>query len=196
MIYENTDQSRRLNTAAGSAVFFLIVAGGTYLFQSTLLLVKLVNPYFHWAVLLMVLPVLAGLSQRYMRIVYPLSTVAFGTLASVVLLYPQYSQQFWAVPPTVLNVFVYLIIVVGIGFGATQPVTTIYEKAFHLGRFNKTKSRNIKKAKKKTSRRGHTAFAQRLGFENRGDMIAMLELMIGVISLVLSLFSIFFLGQA
>jgi hypothetical protein len=196
MIYENTDQSRRLNTVAGSAVFFLIVAGGTYLFQSTLVLVKLVNPYFHWAVLLMALPVFAGLSQRYMKIVYPLSTVTFGTLASVVMLYPQYSQQFWAVPPTVLNVVVYLIIVVGIGFGATQPIATVYEKAFHLGRFKKTKSRSTKKAKKKIARRGSNALARRLGFDNRGDMIAMMELMIGVISLVLSLFSIFFLGQA
>lgn len=196
MIYENTDQSRRLNTAAGSAVFFLIVAGGTYLFQSTLVLVKLVNPYFHWAVLLMALPVFAGLSQRYMKIVYPLSTVTFGTLASVVMLYPQYSQQFWAVPPTVLNVVVYLIIVVGIGFGASQPIATVYEKAFHLGRFKKTKSRSTKKAKKKIARRGSNALARRLGFDSRGDMIAMMELMIGVISLVLSLFSIFFLGQA
>jgi hypothetical protein len=196
MIYENTDQSRRLNTVAGSAVFFLIVAGGTYLFQSTLVLVKLVNPYFHWAVLLMALPALAGLSQRYMKIVYPMSTVTFGTLASVVMLYPQYSQQFWAVPPTVLNVIVYLIIVVGIGFVATQSIATVYEKAFHLGRFKRTKSRSSKKVKKKVARRGSNALARRLGFDNRGDMIAMMELMIGVISLVLSLFSIFFLGQA
>lgn len=196
MIYENTDQSRRLNTIAGSAAFFLIVAGGTYFFQSTLVLVRLVNPYFHWAVLLMALPILAGLSQRYLKIVYPLSTVTFGTLASVVMLYPQYSQKFWAVPPTVLNVIVYLIIVVGIGFIATQPVTTVYEKAFHLGRFKRTKSRSNKKVKKKVARRGSNALARRLGFDNRGDMIAMMELMIGVISLVLSLFSIFFLGQA
>ena len=49
--------------------------------------------------------------------------------------------------------------------------------------------------KKKVARRGSNALARRLGFDNRGDMIAMMELMIGVISLVLSLFSIFFLGQ-
>jgi hypothetical protein len=43
MIYEDTDSSRRLNTAAGSIVFFAILAGGTYLFQSTLVLVKCVS---------------------------------------------------------------------------------------------------------------------------------------------------------
>jgi hypothetical protein len=196
MIYEDTDSSRRLNTAAGSIVFFAILAGGTYLFQSTLVLVKWFNPYIHWAVLLMGLPIAAGASQRYLQILYPLSTVTFGALATSVLLYPLYSQTFWAVPPTVLNMIVYLFIVIGIGFGATQPTTAIYERAFHLGRFSRSRSRGGKKTKKKATRRNGNSLARRLGFDNRGDMIAMMELMIGVVSLVLSLFSIFFLGQA
>ena len=90
MLYENTLISRTLNTLLGTVIFVLIVAAGTYYLQSSLILVQQYDSYIHWAVVLLGLPIIAGIINRLVHISSPLFSSLFGALAAAALLYPQY----------------------------------------------------------------------------------------------------------
>jgi hypothetical protein len=117
--------------------------------------------------------------------------VACGTLVSAAILYPQY-KKFWAVPPTATDILIYLVIIFGIGFLATQSLRRTFMLAFRMGSYpiqkislpaNKDK-RHSKNVQKKPAH------------ASSGQTLAVLELAIGVCSLGLSIFSVFFLGHA
>lgn len=183
----------------GSVIFITIVAGGTYYLQSSLLLVKNYDPYTHWAAILVALPLIAGIVHRLSRIQYPLINVVCGSLLSAAILYPQY-KKLWAVPPTTTDIVIYIIIVFGIGYLATQSIRKTIMIAFRLGRYSIYKmSKNDKSSSKpsKASKKSSAAFARTQPvLPYRGQTLAMVELAIGVSSLALSIFSVFFLGQA
>lgn len=192
MIYEDSLISRALNIIVGSLVFFLFVAGVTYYLQSSLILVKQYDGYTHWAVVLMGLPVMAGLIQRILRITYPMFTTLAGAIGAAAILYPQY-QKFWAVPPTTMDMLIYLVIITGIGFIASQPLKTTFMMAFRRGKFSRSASSIDSKKPVRTADMSKTQRMQAQG--GRSDMVAMIELLVGFASLALSLFSIFFLSQ-
>ncbi|MBD3610762.1 MAG: hypothetical protein HUJ30_09455 [Gammaproteobacteria bacterium] len=191
MLYEDTLFSRFLNTLLGTIIFVLIVAGGTYYLQNSLILVKQYDAYTHWAVVLLALPILAGIISRFANITSPLFSSLFGAFAAAALLYPQY-QTWWAVPPTMLDMGIYVIIVLGIGFMATQPLKTTFMMAFRMGRFSMP---SFSTPGKKPARRADMTKTQRLQATGKGNTVAMMELMVGLSSLALSIFSIFFLGK-
>ncbi|MDH5184197.1 MAG: hypothetical protein OEX12_09940 [Gammaproteobacteria bacterium] len=194
MIYEDSLVSRALNIIIGSLVFFVFVAGLTYYLQSSLILVKQYDAYTHWAVVLLGLPVLAGLIQRLLRITYPMFTTLVGAIGAATVLYPQY-QKFWAVPPTTMDMFIYLVIIVGIGFIASQPLKTTFMMAFRRGKFSMP-GFSTGGSKAKPVRKADMSKTQRMQVQGgRSDMVAMIELLVGFASLALSLFSIFFLSQ-
>lgn len=192
MFNNDTLRSRILDTLAGALIFFTVVVGATYYLQSSLILVKQYDAYAHWAVVLIAVPLIAGLIMRQAKLVYPLISSVVGALASAALLYPMY-QGFWAEPPTITDLLIYIAVVLGIGYIATQPLRTTFMIAFRLGRFSvptfTTKS-------KKPVRKSAMSKTQRLQASEHGNIIAMLELLIGVSSLALSVFSIFFLGRS
>jgi hypothetical protein len=117
-----------------------------------------------------------------------------------------------------MDVLIYVAVVLGIGFIATQPLRTTFMMAFRLGRFAVPKLTQGGKGKKpavkgraaakettkgraratdKSAAKGKSSMTktQRLQTSDNGNVIAMLELMVGVTSLVLSIISIFFLGR-
>jgi len=181
----------------GTVIYVTFVAGGTYFIQKSLVVVKHYGPYIHWAVILVALPIIAGVIHRFARINYPMLNVMCGTLISSTLLYPQY-KKLWAVPPAPTDIIIYMLIVFGIGFIATQPIKATFMMAFHLGRYSirqiSTGSKPPTKSSKPNNNRTSANHTQPI-YSNHGQGLALLELAIGVCSLALSVFSIFFLGQ-
>lgn len=199
-----------LDTLRGALMFIVVVAGSTYFLQSSLIVFKKYGSYTHWSVVLVAVPLIAGLLMRLTRISYPLISALLGAVVSAAILYPSY-KTLWAVPPTMVDLAIYIMIVLGLGFIATQPLRTTFMIAFHLGRFavptfvagktNSSARQNPKSASlratidKKPARKSPLSKTQRLQAGDHGNAIAMLELLVGITSLVLSIFSIFFLGR-
>lgn len=192
MIYKNTRFSKTLNVLVGALVFALGTSAGTFYLQDTLLVFIQFNSYAHWAAVLIGLPIVMGLIQRLIRIVYPLFSTLMGTLASAGVLYPLYGSRFWAEPPQLLDMLIYILIVSGIGFLASQPLSTTFFAAFRIKRTSSTTSKSSKPAAKKID----GSRTQRINRPASSDrsVVALIELSVGLISLALSIFSIFFLG--
>lgn len=202
MLSDETLTSRLLDIVAGTLIFLIIVAGSTYYLQSSLVIYKNYDAYTHWAVILIGIPLLAGLALRQAKLIYPLITTVCGAIASALMLYPFY-KDFWAEPPTLVDLVIYVLVVLGIAFIATQPIRTTFMIAFRIGRFsvptfsirnNKGQNKSKTKSKKKVRKTSMTK-TQRLQMNEHGSIIALLELIIGLTSLALSIFSIFFLGR-
>lgn len=202
MLKNETTSSLILDTLIGAAIFFAIITAATYYLQSSLIVFKAYGAYNHWAVVLIGIPVLAGLGVRQARIAYPLFSTILGALASAALLYPLYGNL-WAEPPSLTDVLIYVAVILGIGFIATQPLRTTFMIAFKIGRFsvpsfkpsNSKNTANSAKGKKAPAKKAALTNTQRLQRSTHGNYIAMLELMVGLTSLCLSIFSIFFLGS-
>lgn len=192
MLNNDTLTSRILDTLAGALIFFTVVTGATYYLQSSLVIFKKYDAYTHWAVALIGVPVIAGLIMRQIKLIYPLISSLVGAMASAALLYPMY-KGFWAEPPTITDLVIYVAVVLGIGYIATQPLRTTFMIAFRLGRFSVP---TFTTKGNKPVRKSSMTKTQRLQSSEHGNVIAMLELLIGVTSLALSIFSIFFLGRS
>jgi len=202
---------RILDIVIGALIFLVIVAGGAYFLQSSLIVFKKYGAHAHWATILIALPIVAGIIIRLLKACYPLVSSIIGAILSASLLYPQY-QSLWAEPPKVSDVIIYIVAVLGIGFIATQPLRTTFMIAFRLGRYavpklnssgKKTVKKSVKSSSKaskssKTAKPSKTRMTrtQRLQASDHGNVIAMLELVVGISSLVLSIISIFFLGRS
>lgn len=210
MAGKETFSTLMLDTLRGALMFSVVVAGSTYYLQSSLTLFKKYGSYTHWSVVLVAVPLIAGLLMRLTRIRYPLISALLGASASAAILYTPY-KTFWAVPPTLFDLAIYVVIVLGLGFIATQPLRTTFMIAFRLGRFavptfgvgtsngsarQSAKSSSLRATtNKKPAKKSTLSKTQRLQASDNGNIIAMLELLVGVTSLFLSIFSIFFLGR-
>jgi hypothetical protein len=207
MLKQDTYTSYALDTLIGATLFFVVVTGSTYLLQSTLVLYKAYGAHAHWAAVLIATPLTAGLLMRLTQIIFPLISAILGAAASAALLYPLY-KIFWAEPPTMIDLTIYVTVVLGIGFIATQPLRTTFMVAFRIGRFSlpKLKAQPRGQAKSQTKSKAGTrktaakskasmSNTQRLQASDHGTAIAMMELFVGLTSLALSVFSVFFLGR-
>lgn len=196
MLSDNTLTSRILDTVIGSLIFLIIIAGSTYYLQSSLIIFKYYDAYSHWAVVLIAVPLAAGVTLRQAKLIYPFTSTVAGAVTSAAVLYPFYTD-FWAVPPSIIDLLIYVVVVLGIGYTSTQPIRTTFMIAFRLGRFSvptfTIKNKN-NKGKRKVRRTSMTK-TQRLQMNEHGNVIALFELIIGLSSLALSIFSIFFLGR-
>lgn len=198
MFIDETLISRIKETLAGAIFFFIVVTGMTYYLQSTLIIFKHYDAYAHWAAVLIGTPLIAGIILRQAKLIYPLISTMLGALGSAALLYQLY-KGFWEVPPTTTDLIIYFTVVLGIGYIATQPLRTTFMIAFRIGRFSvptfKKQSQGTTK-KKAPVRKTPMSKTQRLQSYKYGNALAMVELLIGTASLVLSIFSIFFLGRS
>jgi len=198
MIYKNTRFSKTLNVLVGALVFALGTSAGTFYLQDSLILFIQFNSYVHWAAVLIGLPILMGLIQRLIKIVYPLFSTLIGTLIGAAVLYPLYGSRFWAEPPQLLDMLIYVLIVSGIGFLASQPLRTTFLAAFRIKRSPSAKpSKTSKPAAKNAPKKIDGSRTQRVSRPAGSDrsVVALIELSVGLISLALSIFSIFFLGS-
>lgn len=198
MIYKNTRFSKTLNVLVGALVFALGTSAGTFYLQDTLFVFIQFNSYAHWAVVLIGLPILMGLIQRLIKIVYPLFSTLLGTLISAAVLYPLYGSRFWAEPPQLLDMLIYILIVSGIGFLASQPLRTTFLAAFRIKPSPSAKpAKTSKPAAKSAPKKVDGSRTQRISRPASSDrsVVALIELSVGLISLALSIFSIFFLGS-
>ena len=202
MFTDKTLISRIQETLAGAFIFFVVVTGTTYYLQSSLIIFKHYDAYTHWATVLIVTPLVAGIILRQAKLIYPLISTVLGALGSAALLYQLY-KVLWAEPPTITDLTIYFTVVLGIGYIATQPLRTTFMIAFRIGRFSvptfkkRSQSTNKKKTQVRTPvRKTYMSKTQRLQSYKYGSIIAMVELLIGTTSLVLSIFSIFFLGRS
>ena len=209
MAKKSTLADRLLDTLRGVLMFIAVVAGSTYYLQSSLLVFKKYGSHTHWTIVLVAVPLIAGLLLRLTRAYHPLVCSLLGAVTSAALLYPQY-KTFWAIPPTAIDLGIYIVIVSGLGYIATQPLRTTFMIAFRLGRFavptlvvgggsstrNGAGSASLRSTtSKKPAQKTSLSKTQRLQASGHGNAIAILELLVGVTSLVLSIFSIFFLGR-
>ena len=196
--------------AIGLLVFLVIVTGGTYLLQDNLWLVKLPESfpgmsktnaiYTHWAVVLILLPVITGTVLKMLDTPMTWLVIIIGTAATVGILYPVYSGRFWAEAPKNTYVLTYCIMVMGSTYFATQPLKTTFMMAMGLflrrgGDKKATKPAAKPASKPSASSSRKMSQTQRIRTREHGDIIALIELLVGLISLVLSVFSIFVLGQ-
>ena len=197
MLKQDTYTSYALDTLIGAAIFFAIVSGSTYYLQSSLVVYKGHGAHAHWATVLIAVPLVAGLLMRLARIIFPLISSILGAAASAALLYPLYNI-FWAEPPTMIDLAIYVTVVLGIGFISTQPLRTTFMVAFRIGRFSLPKLKAQPKSQSKSQPKSKASMSntQRLQASDHGNVIAMMELFVGLTSLALSIFSIFFLGRA
>lgn len=199
MIHQDNIFSKAINLILGIALFVLIVAGSTFYLQDSLLVYKQFDAHTHWAVILMGLPIVVGLLKRWLKINYPIITTLFGALISAYILHPYYSTRFWAEAPNMVDVAIYVLIITGISYIATQPIKNTFMMAFHLGRFsmpNLASTKNKNHNAKKSVRKPDMSKTQILTTTGRGSTLAMIELFVGVTSIGLSIFSIFFLGKS
>jgi hypothetical protein len=194
--------------ALGLLVFIVIITGGTYILQDNLWLVKLPESfpgmsktdaiYTHWAVVLILLPIITGTILKMLNTPMAWLVIILGTLATVGILYPIYSSRFWAEAPTPMYIATYCVMVMGITYFANQPLKATFSMAFSL--FLRKGDKKAKPAAKPASKpsaatRSRMSQTQRIRTREHGDIVALVELLVGVVSLVLSVFSIFFLGQ-
>ena len=100
----------------GIIVFVVLISGGTYYLQSSLTLLKAFGLFAHWGTILILLPVLSGLVQHLIAPPAKLLVPILGGLASSIILYPFYSERFWATPPSFTDMIFFTLAVVGIGF--------------------------------------------------------------------------------
>ena len=100
----------------GIIVFVALISGGTYYLQSSLTLLKTFGLFAHWGTILILLPVLSGLVQHLIAPPAKLLVPILGGLTSSIILYPLYSERFWAIPPSFTDVIFFTLAVVGIGF--------------------------------------------------------------------------------
>ena len=103
----------------GIIVFSALISGGTYYLQSSLILLKAFGLFAHWAAILIILPVLSGLLQHLIAPPARLLVPLMGALASSIILYPIYSERFWAIPPSITDTIIFTLAIAGIGFTAS-----------------------------------------------------------------------------
>ena len=175
----------------GIIVFSALVSGGTYNLQSSLLILQVMGLYAHWAVILILLPVLSGLVQHLIDPPARLIVAMMGSLASTTILYPLYAERFWAIPPSTTDTIVYTLIIAGIGF--TSSINPL-DRHVHQRRA----SGSMKKSSKK-----HESHLQVEPHEDdlvegllNSSIVRSFELFLTVLSFFLALWGTFSLGMA
>lgn len=177
-------------------IFVVLMVGVTALLQKTLFLFKLGGAYTHWAMILLVLPILLGLYLRRMEEEEPLLIILIGSLLSTIALYFLYTNYFWAQAPSFLNSLFLFVVVAGC---AHMPFSQLPIENF-LARIQQV-AKNQKKARrssgkgKKTTRSKKQPSLLKVIFSHE-NTIPLIEMSVGIVSLILSVYSIAFMGKA
>jgi len=178
----------------GTILFFALIIGGTYYLQSSLIVLQNFGLYAHWAAILFVLPIISGLVQQIVQAPARLIVALLGALISTLILYPIYSNYFWASPPGITDSIVFCLAVGGLGFTAS---VNPFERHVKHRRYAKKKKAPSADANNDHSHEieDHepTTFVDKI---LNSSAIRSFELMLTVLSFVLAIWGTFFLGSS
>ena len=173
----------------GIILFSAFISTGTYYLQSSLILLKSFGLFAHWVTILILLPVLSGLFQHLIAPPARLLVPLIGALISSIILYPLYSNHFWAIPPSITDTIVFTLAIAGIGFTAS-----INPHDRHVKQRRAIKS--IKKSSNKKDSHAH-ADPHGGGFVDRimnSSLIRSLELGLTIFSIIAGVWGTISLG--
>lgn len=178
----------------GTILFFALIIGGTYYLQSSLIVLQNFGLYAHWAAILFVLPIISGLVQQIVQAPARLIVALLGALISTLILYPIYSNYFWASPPGIADSIVFCLAVGGLGFTAS---VNPFERHVKHRRYAKKMKAPSADANNDHSHEieDHepTTFVDKI---LNSSAIRSFELMLTVLSFVLAIWGTFFLGSS
>ena len=177
-------------------IFVAVMVGVTAILQKSLFLFKSGGAYMHWAVILLVLPILLGLLLRRLETEEPLIIIVAGSLLSTIALYFLYKHHFWAQAPTFLNSLFLFVVVAGC---AHMPFSQLpienFVNRIQLVIKNQKKARRSNGKGKKTTRTKQQPSLLKVIFAHE-NTIPLIEMSVGIVSLLLSVYSIAFMGKA
>ncbi|MDH5409634.1 MAG: hypothetical protein OEY00_13565 [Gammaproteobacteria bacterium] len=178
-------------------VFVLLMVGLTALFQHTLFIYKLAGSYIHWAVILLILPILLGMLLRVMGTENPLIIVLSASLVSAWCLFYLYKFYFWAQAPTFVNGLFLFAVVAGCAHlpYSRGPVERFIDRIQLLIKDRKKRRRNRGRSgsPRVANSRREPSIVQSLF--NQENVIPLIEMTVGLASLFLSVYSIAFMGK-
>ena len=175
-------------------VFVALMVGVSALLQDSLFIYKLVDSYTHWAVILLGLPILIGILLRYLETKQALLIILAAAAVSTLSMYYLYKTYFWAEAPTLLNaLFLFAVIAGGAHLPYSRgPIAKLFSPLFSALKTQKKKPQNKKKIEK--SKQQNIPNTSQPTY-SRGTTIPMIEMTVGIASLVLSVYSIAFMGK-
>ena len=176
----------------GIIVFSALISGGTYYLQSSLILLKTFSLFAHWAVILILLPVLSGLVQHLIAPPARLLVPILGALVSSITLYPLYAEHFWAIPPSITDTIVFTLAIAGIGFTAS-----INPHDRHVKQRRAIRSRKKSSHKKESNEHVDPPHENSL-VDNllNSSMIRSLELALSIFSIIAGIWGTITLGMS
>lgn len=176
-----------------TVIFVVLMVGVTAILQKTLIVFKLGGAYTHWAIILLVLPILIGLLLRRLEEEEPLAIVITGALLSTISLYFLYKNYFWAQAPTFLNGLFFFAVTAGC---AHMPFSQAPIERF-MARIEQIKKsrKKARRANKGKSNRGKKEPSMLTIIFSNENTIPLIEMSVGIVSLLLSVYSIAFMGK-
>lgn len=175
-------------------VFVALMVGVSALLQDSLVIYKLAGDYVHWAIILLVLPILTGLVLRYLETEMSLLVILLGSVTSTASMYFLYKTYFWAQAPTIWNAVFLCAVIAG---GAHLPYSRGPIEKFFGALLAIVKPQ--KKKKSKTKNKAVTSANQKqpgsVPVAARGGLIPLIEMCVGIVSIGLSVYSIAFMGN-
>ena len=177
-------------------IFVILMVGVTAILQKTLILFKLGGAYTHWAVILLVMPILIGLMLRQQEREDHLVTILVSSLLSTIALYFLYKNYFWAQPPTLLNGLFFFAVTAGCAHMpfSLRPIERFMDRIEQFKK-NRKKARRSPKGKKANKGKAKKEASILTAIFSHENTIPLIEMSVGIVSLVLSVYSIAFMGK-
>jgi len=187
---------------AALGLFISLVAGATIYLEQTGLLQEHYGAHVHWAAILVGAPLLAGFAIRAIKIRYSGLLLFVGGVLAAMLVYPVY-VDLWPEPPNLVLAALYAALTYSAARLALIPLgVTLDVLKVRWGQLRYNRRRNNGAARKayraamaRSSRRRTTGPNEIIRYSRYSTRIAVLQLLMAVLSLLVSVFSIFFLSR-
>lgn len=180
----------------GVAVFAGVLIGGTWALQDSLLVFEAYGPYVHWAMVLLVLPMAAGMLLRMLMVPGRLLALLTGAALAAGTLYELYRTQFWAQPPGPAELAVYFVLVSGLSHITAYPVADTFRVFWRFLLFALPGNYQVNRPGNKGNAEGGKSSGGQVPNVPISDFgLNVVNGLVGLLSLLISVFSIFFMGQ-
>lgn len=184
-----TDELYRL--LLGLGLFMTLVAGTAIFLGHDMLVYYHYGPYAHWSVILVAAPLLSGLLIRWLRVPTPRLVLLISGCLAALLVYPVY-VDLWPNPPGLPLAGLYAALTIGVASLALVRVRLLIDLLWVRWGQWRTASRRSRPG---GSRRSIRAPHEMLRYSRVSTHLAMLQLVMAALSLLVSVFSILFLGS-
>ena len=179
-----TDELYRLLLGLGS--FVTLVAGAAIMLGRDMIVYYEYGPYWHWTAILIVAPLVAGLFVRWLRVPGPRLVVFISGLFAALIVYPVY-VDLWPDPPPIAVAGLYAALTIGVASLALIRVRLLIDLLFV--RWGQWRS-NARSKKNGRLRRPFRAPGEMLRYSRVSTRLALLQLIMAILSLLVSVFSI------